>query len=37
MVLSLLTFEEQERDLVKHDLPDKHRLLAENLVLTLCT
>lgn len=31
MVLSLLTFEEQEHDLVKHDLPDKHQSLAENL------
>lgn len=37
MVLSLLTFEEQKHDLVKRGLPDKHRLLAENLVLTLCT
>lgn len=31
MVLSLLTFEEQEHDLVKHGLPDKHQSLAENL------
>lgn len=31
MVLSLLTFEEQEHDLVKHDPPDKHQSLAENL------